>query len=371
MRSPNRIVIKIGSGLITKGGLGLDITTLQDWSSQIAEIKQQNKEVILVSSGAIAEGCKKLGWSVRPKGIHELQAAAAVGQMGLIHAYEIVFRTHNLQTAQILLTHEDLANRTRYLNARSTLNSLLSYQVVPIINENDTVATNEIRFGDNDTLGALVTNLVEADLLVILTDQEGLYTEDPRKKSDATLVREAQSNDPTLLAMAGKVGGKFGTGGMYTKIVSAKRAALSGADTIIACGYENNILTRLINDGESIGTRLIADTNRLTARKRWLADHLTPAGWLVLDSGAVKALCNDKKSLLPVGVLMVKGEFLRGDLVLCIDKNQKEVARGLINYSAREAKLMIGCSTKLLEKTIEHLIEPEMIHRDNIVILQN
>ena len=369
MRSPARIVIKIGSSLITKGGLGLDITTLQDWSNQIAKIKQQNKEVILVSSGAIAEGCKKLGWSVRPKGIHELQAAAAVGQMGLIHAYEIVFRTHNLQTAQVLLTHEDLANRTRYLNARSTLNSLLSHQVVPIINENDTVVTNEIRFGDNDTLGALVANLVEADLLVILTDQEGLFTEDPRKKNDAKLINKAKSNDPALLAMAGKVGGKVGTGGMYSKIIAARRAALSGADTIITLGYESNVLTRLINNGESIGTRLIADTNRLTARKRWLADHLTPAGWLVLDTGAVKALRADKKSLLPVGVVAVKGEFLRGDLVVCIDENKKEVARGLINYSASEAQSMIGHSTKVLEETIEHLVESEIIHRDNMVVL--
>lgn len=368
MPSISKVIVKIGSSLITKEGLGLDFDALESWISQIAQIKKQNKEVILVSSGAIASGCKTLGWATKPKGIHELQAAAAVGQMELIHAYEILFRSHGLHTAQILLTHDDLVDRTRYLNARSTLKTLLSHQVVPIINENDTVATNEIRLGDNDTLGALVTNLVDADLLIILTDQIGLFTGDPRYEKNATLIREAKANDVSLIKAASRVGGKFGIGGMYTKVTAARRAALSGANTIIARGYEKDILIRLIN-GESVGTKLLADTNKIAARKRWLADQLVPAGQLVLDVGAVKAICVGKKSLLPVGVLSVQGNFLRGDLVACINENKKEVARGLINYSASEAKIMVGCSTELIENSAVYLIEPEMIHRDNMVIL--
>jgi glutamate 5-kinase len=318
IHASQRIVVKVGSSLVTNDGKGLDHAALSRWASEIADLTRRGKQVVLVSSGAIAEGLQRLGWATRPKAVHELQAAAAVGQMGLVQAYETAFRAEGLKTAQVLLTHEDLADRTRYLNARSTLITLLKLNVVPIINENDTVATSEIRFGDNDTLGALVTNLIEADALIILTDQQGLYTADPRKHADAEFVHEAQAGDPRLEDMAGGAGSSVGTGGMITKIIAAKRAARSGAATVIACGREANVLSRLA-DGEAIGTQLIAADTPLLARKQWLADHLQLAGRLVLDEGAAHAVVHKGTSLLPIGVVAVEGEFLRGEALACVD----------------------------------------------------
>ncbi|WP_028536818.1 glutamate 5-kinase [Paludibacterium yongneupense] len=370
IHASNRIVVKVGSSLVTNDGKGLDLPALGRWAAEIADLKRRGKQVVLVSSGAIAEGCQRLGWSRRPEGVHQLQAAAAVGQMGLCQAYESAFRAYGLGTAQILLTHEDLADRTRYLNARSTLTTLLNLNVVPIINENDTVVTAEIRFGDNDTLGALVTNLIEADALIILTDQRGLYTADPRKDADARLVETAQAGDPALEEMAGGAGSSIGTGGMITKILAAKRAARSGAATVIACGREAHVLSRLA-DGESIGTQLLAPTNRITARKQWLADHLQLRGQVTLDAGAASAVRDRGTSLLPIGVLAVEGDFLRGEVIACIDEEGSEVARGLINYSSDEARLIMRKSTREIESALGYIVEPELIHRDNMVSLHD
>ncbi|RXZ44597.1 glutamate 5-kinase [Crenobacter cavernae] len=368
IHAASRIVVKVGSSLVTNDGKGLDRDALARWAAEIADLRRRGKEVVLVSSGAIAEGCQRLGWTTRPKAVHELQAAAAVGQMGLAQAYETAFGLHGQKTAQVLLTHEDLADRTRYLNARSTLTALLALNVVPIINENDTVVTDEIRFGDNDTLGALVTNLIEADALVILTDQQGLYTADPRKNPAAEFVHEAQAGDMALEAMAGGAGSSVGTGGMYTKIIAAKRAARSGAATVIASGREANVLSRLA-DGEAIGTQLIAPTTRMAARKQWLADHLKLSGRLVLDAGAARALRENGVSLLPIGVTGVDGDFLRGEAVACVDENGAEVARGLVNYSSDEARLIMRRPTREIETVLGYLVEPELIHRDNMVSL--
>lgn len=370
IHAASRIVVKVGSSLVTNDGKGLDLAALARWAAEIAELKRRGKQVVLVSSGAIAEGCQRLGWSVRPKGVHELQAAAAVGQMGLCQAYETAFRAFGLKTAQILLTHEDLADRTRYLNARTTLTTLLNLNVVPIINENDTVVTDEIRFGDNDTLGALVTNLIEADALIILTDQQGLYTADPRKHPDAVFVHEAQAGDAALEDMAGGVGSSVGTGGMITKILAAKRSARSGANTVIACGREHDVLSRLA-DGEGIGTQLLAPTTRMAARKQWLADHLKLTGRIVLDHGAAQAVRERGTSLLPVGVTAIDGDFLRGEAVACVDQQGEEVARGLVNYSSDEARLIMKKTTREIEATLGYMVEPELIHRDNMVTLSS
>ena len=361
-----RIVVKVGSSLVTNDGKGLDHAALTRWAGEIADLARRGKQVVLVSSGAIAEGLQRLGWSTRPKAVHELQAAAAVGQMGLAQAYETAFRAHGLKTAQVLLTHEDLADRTRYLNARSTLTTLLKLNVVPIINENDTVATSEIRFGDNDTLGALVTNLIEADALVILTDQQGLFTADPRKHPDATFVYHANAGDPALEEMAGGAGSSVGTGGMITKIIAAKRAARSGAATVIACGREANVLSRLA-DGEAIGTQLVPAASPLVARKQWLADHLQLAGRLVLDPGAAEAVAHKGTSLLPIGVVAVEGQFLRGEVLACVDAAGQEVARGLVNYSSDEARQIMRHATREIEGILGYIVEPELIHRDNMV----
>ena len=363
-----RLVIKVGSSLVTADGQGLDHQALSRWASQIATLAEQGKQVVLVSSGAIAEGIARLGWHKRPHAVNQLQAAAAVGQMGLIQAYESVFRTHGLHAAQILLTHEDLADRTRYLNARSTLRTLLELSVVPIINENDTVATDEIRLGDNDTLGALVTNLIEADCLIILTDQTGLFTADPRRDPRASLVENAQAGDAELERMAGGAGSDVGTGGMLTKILAAKRAARSGAHTVICSGHEDQVLLRLAA-GEAIGTQLIAQQAPLDARRQWLADHLQLRGSLVLDAGAVKALREDGKSLLPVGVQAVSGEFTRGEVVALMNGDGKEVARGLVNYSASEARRIQGKPSSAIEAALGYMDEPELVHRDNLVML--
>jgi len=368
VKHARRIVVKVGSSLVTAEGRGLDHAALSRWAEQIAALAGQGREVVLVSSGAIAEGIARLGWSKRPKAVNELQAAAAVGQMGLVQAYESIFRTHGLHAAQVLLTHEDLADRTRYLNARSTLRTLLELKVVPIINENDTVATDEIRLGDNDTLGALVTNLIEADCLIILTDQTGLYTADPRRDVTATLVSQAHAGDPELERMAGGAGSSVGTGGMLTKILAAKRAARSGAHTVICSGREDQVLLRLAA-GEAIGSQLVARQAPLAARRQWLADHLQLRGGLVLDAGAVRALCDEGKSLLPVGVRAVTGEFERGEVVAVVDAEGREIARGLANYSASEARRIAGKPSSAIETTLGYMDEPELIHRDNLVVL--
>ncbi len=362
-----RWVIKIGSSLITNDGRGLNTTAIQSWAQQISNLRASGKEILLVSSGAVAEGMARIGWNKRPHALHELQAAAALGQMGLIQQFESCFKKHNILTAQVLLTHEDLGNRQRYLNARSTLKTLLSLGAIPIINENDTVATDEIRFGDNDTLGALVSNLVEADTLVILTDQKGLFNKDPRHNQDATLIDQANANDRALLDMAGG-GGALGQGGMRTKITAAQRATRSGATTIIAAGAEENILQR-IAEGETIGTMLTADTEPMAARKQWLANQLKISGKLFLDEGASTALLKSGVSLLAVGVIKVEGSFQRGEVVSCISNSGNEIARGLVNYDAKETQKIKGQHTEKLESILGYIDEEELIHRDNLVLL--
>jgi glutamate 5-kinase len=363
-----RLVVKVGSSLVTNDGRGLDQAAIGRWAAQIAKLRERGKEVVLVSSGAIAEGMQRLGWAKRPREIDELQAAAAVGQMGLAQVYESRFAEHGIRTAQILLTHADLADRERYLNARSTLLTLLRLGVVPIINENDTVVTDEIKFGDNDTLGALVANLIEGDALVILTDQQGLFTADPRKDPAAELVGEANAGAPELEAMAGGAGTSIGRGGMLTKILAAKRAAGSGANTVIASGRAPDVLVRLAA-GEAIGTQLIARTARLAARKQWMADHLQVRGHVVIDAGAVEKLTAGGKSLLPIGVVGVQGVFARGEVIACLNVAGREVARGLTNYSSAESKLIQRKPSIEIEAILGYMLEPELIHRDNLVLL--
>jgi len=361
-----RIVIKIGSALLTNDGAGLNKAGIAGWVDQIAALKQQGLEVVLVSSGSVAEGMTRLGWKKRPKALHELQAAAAVGQMGLVQCYESNFARHNFTTAQVLLTHADLSNRTRYLNARSTLRTLLDLNVVPIINENDTVITDEIRFGDNDTLGALVANLVEADALIMLTDQDGLYTADPRKDKSATLIESANAEDPAIQAMAGD-GGALGRGGMVTKVRAARLAARSGASSVIVGGSLENVLTRL-KAGEALGTLLTSGQEPMVARKQWIAGHLQLKGQLTLDAGAVNALLNKGKSLLPVGVVAVSGRFDRGDVVACVNSKGEIIAKGLVNYSADETQKILKTDSKNIISILGYMDEPELMHRDNLVI---
>jgi glutamate 5-kinase len=368
LNNAKRLVVKVGSTLVTNEGQGLDREALARWARQIAALRVEGRQIVLVSSGAIAEGLQRLGWKRRPHALHELQAAAAVGQMGLIQVYESCFGEHGLITSQVLLTHEDLADRKRYLNARSALRTLLGLGVIPIINENDTVATDEIRFGDNDTLAALVTNLIEADALIILTDQAGLYDRDPRKNPGATLITRALAGDPGLEAMAGGAGSAIGLGGMLTKVLAAKRAARSGAHTVIASGREPDVLLRLVA-GEAIGTQLVAERATLAARKQWLADHLQVRGRLVLDAGAVKALRVDGKSLLPIGVHNATGEFERGEVVSCLDESNREIARGLVNYSAGDTRRILRTPSAEIEAKLGYVDEPELIHRDNLVLL--
>ena len=361
-----RYVIKVGSALVTDNGKGLDLAAIDEWARQIAVLREMDKEVILVSSGAIACGMQGLGWVVRPSAVNDLQACAAVGQMKLVQAYENAFLKHNLKTAQILMTHDDLVDRTRYINARSTLATLLDLGVVPIINENDTVVTDEIKFGDNDTLGALVANLIDADCLLILTDQQGLFTADPRKDPTASLVAEARAGDPALEAMAGGAGTQFGKGGMITKVLAAKRAATSGVDTVIANGRENSVMVRLAS-GESIGTRLISDMQPLRARKLWLADHLQLSGKLILDAGAAKALV-EGKSLLPIGVMEVQGDFTRGEVIACISPDGLEIARGLSNYGSQDARRIARHASHEIKAILGFTEAAVIIHRDNLVL---
>jgi glutamate 5-kinase len=367
LRRARRLVVKVGSSLVTDGGRGVDPAAIGDWCRQIASLAFRGREVIMVSSGAIAEGMKRLGWTTRPRQIHELQAAAAVGQMGLAQIYESKLREHGLGSAQVLLTHADLADRERYLNARSTLLTLLEHHVLPVINENDTVVNDEIKFGDNDTLGALVANLVEADALVILTDQQGLFTADPRKDPTATLVTVAEAGDAALERMAGGAGSAIGRGGMLTKILAAKRAAGSGAATVIAYGRERDVLLRLA-DGESIGTLLVSATPKLAARKQWMVDHLQLRGTLVIDDGAAAKLRDGGKSLLPIGIVEVQGDFRRGDVVAVRSLAGLDIARGLANYSSAEARLIARRPSSDFERLLGYEAEPEMIHRDNLVL---
>jgi glutamate 5-kinase len=367
IQSSKRLVVKVGSALVTNNGTGLAADFIADCARQIAQLHVQGRATILVTSGAIAAGMQRLGWTSRPHAMHELQAAAAVGQMGLAQAYETAFTRHGLGTAQILLTHDDLANRTRYLNARSTLITLLELGVVPVINENDTVVTDEIKFGDNDTLAALVANLVEADALIILTDQQGLYSADPRKDGNATLISEGRADDVRFEAMAGGAGSGISKGGMITKVRAAQRAARSGADTLIASGREADTLLRVVN-GDALGTLLYAVASPLGARKQWLADHLQLAGSLTLDDGAIEAL-GQGKSLLPVGVTAVDGDFERGAAVACRDSRGREVARGLVNYSSMEAKRIARSPSREIETILGYVDEDELIHRDNLILV--
>ena len=367
LKRARRIVVKVGSSLVTNDGRGLDADAVGNWGRQMAVLATQGREVVMVSSGAIAEGMKRLGWSVRPKGIHELQAAAAVGQMGLAQMYESKLREHGMGSAQVLLTHADLADRERYLNARSTLLTLLSHHVIPVINENDTVVNDEIKFGDNDTLGALVANLVDADVLVILTDQRGLYSADPRKDGGARFIDEAQAGAPELERMAGGAGSSIGRGGMITKVLAAKRAASSGTSTVIAYGREPDVLLRLAA-GEAIGTALIASTQKLAARKQWMVDHLQLRGAVVVDDGAASKVKDEGKSLLPVGVVEVQGEFHRGDVIAVRNLAGAELARGLANYGSAEARLIARKPSSEFERLLGFTGEPEMIHRDNLVL---
>jgi glutamate 5-kinase len=368
LRSLNRWVIKIGSSSLTTAGQGIDRAAILGWAGDIAQLVRAGCEVVLVSSGAVAEGASRLGFTERPKAIHELQAAAAVGQMGLIEAYETAFQRHGLRTALVLLTHDDLSNRQRYLNARTTLRTLLQLGVVPVINENDTVATEEIRFGDNDTLAALVTNLVEAHVLVLLTDRDGLFDADPGTDPTASLVSFARANDPLLTNMASGDAGKYGRGGMATKVGGARVASRSGARTVIANGATPGVLVRL-RAGEDIGTLLAPDVEVLLARKRWIAGQLKTKGELVLDAGAVRMLKHGGKSLLPVGVTAARGQFARGDVVLCLDPDGNAIAKGLVNYASTDTAKILGCTTREIEGRLGYVDEPELMHRDNLVLL--
>lgn len=363
-----RWVVKIGSSLITNDGQGLNLSAIKDWMNDFAALRHQNIELILVSSGAVAEGMTRLGWDKRPQTLHELQAAAAVGQMGLIQAYENYLQEHDLHSAQVLLTHEDLRDRKRYINARSTLTTLLDLGVVPVVNENDTVATDEIRFGDNDNLAALVANLVSADKLIILTDQEGVFDKNPQEFKDAKLIESCSSNDRILDIVAGPSHHALGRGGMITKVSAARRAERSGTTTIIMSGKQTNALLS-ISQGSYVGTTIIPTIEPLTARKQWIANQLQVVGKLHLDAGAGKVIRSGGASLLPIGVSAVSGNFKRGDLVACVDVDDNEIARGLVNYNSSESQKLLGKSTAEIKSTLGYMDEPELIHRDNLALL--
>lgn len=368
LKRSKRWVVKIGSALLTDDGKGLARHLIESWVAQLAALKKQGLELVLVSSGSVAEGMTRLGLTERPQHLHELQAAAAIGQMGLVQAYESYFQSHGLHTAQVLLTHDDLSDRKRYLNARSTVNTLIDFGVVPIINENDTVVTDEIRFGDNDTLGALVTNLLDADGLIILTDQLGMYEADPRSNPDAKLLESLPASDERLDAMAGDRSGSLGRGGMTTKLRAARLASRSGAFTVIVGGRIEGVLESLY-EGAQLGTLLYADTSRQLARKQWLAGHLQTRGTLVLDEGAVRALQRGGKSLLPIGVVSVSGAFRRGEMVSCVDKEGRELARGLVNYDSEDAERVLGRVSGEIGEVLGFSHEPELIHCDNLVLV--
>ena len=362
-----RAVIKIGSALLTRGGQGLDVPAIDGWVAECARLRQRGVELVIVSSGAVAAGMQRIGWKTRPHALCELQAMAAIGQMGLVQVYESAFQRHGLHTAQILLTHDDLADRRRYLNARSTLRILLGFGVIPIINENDTVATEEIRFGDNDTLAALVANLVEAEVLIILTDQQGLFDRDPKRHTDARLVSQGRADDAALDAMAGG-SGTLGRGGMRTKVGAARKAARAGTATVIVSGREDQVVTRVLA-GKDLGTLLTPGQNRMGARKQWLAGQLQTRGTLWLDEGAARVVRDSGRSLLAVGVVRAEGAFARGEMVVCVDPSGAEVARGLVNYGAEEVARIKGQPSDRIESVLGYVDEPELIHRDNLVIL--
>lgn len=364
-----RWVIKLGSALLTNDGSGLNQAELAKWVAQMVALRAQGVEIIIVSSGAVAEGMKRLGWLTRPTALHELQAAAAVGQMGLVQAYESEFAKSGLHTAQILMTHDDLSNRARYLNARNTIQTLVAHGVIPIINENDTVVTDEIRFGDNDTLAALTANLIGADVLVILTDQQGLYDANPRENPQAKLIQQAHVSRKDIEAMASPEGGALGRGGMYTKVMAAKRAARSGTATLIASGREPDVLPRLFS-AENLGTLLVPDLEPMKARKQWLAGHLQARGYLTLDAGAAKVVMQQGRSLLPVGVTKVDGQFKRGELVICQDEQGQEMARGLVNYDHTEARKILGQSSHRILELLGYEGDESLIHRDNMVLVE-
>ena len=364
-----RIVVKIGSALVTNGGKGLDHQCIACWAEQIAQLRLSGIDVVLVSSGAVAEGVNRLGLKQRPESIHALQASAAVGQMGLVQAYEVCFQKHGIHSAQVLLTHEDLVSRKRYLNARSTLKTLLDFGTVPVVNENDTVASEEIRFGDNDTLGALVANLIEADLLILLTDQHGLFDSNPEENPAAQLIEKAEADDERLREFAKPTPGSLGRGGMMTKVIAAKKAARSGTSTVIAYGYEDDVIKRIVKE-EKIGTYLSAGKGHMAARKQWLGGHMHCAGELMLDEGAVRVLRHSGASLLPIGVKAVRGEFKRGEVVACIDPEGHEIARGLVNYPADEARKIAGHSSSEISQLLGYEDDAELIHRDNLIILK-
>jgi glutamate 5-kinase len=367
IQKSQRWIVKIGSALLTQDGKGLDYDAISDWAKQIARLRQQGIELVLVSSGSVAEGMSRMGWTKRPSTLPELQAAAAIGQTGLIEAYERQFQQYQIQAAQILLTHDDISNRRRYLNARNTLRTLLSLNTLPIVNENDTVAMDEIRLGDNDTLAALVANLIEADLLVILTDQKGLYTKDPRHHEDAELISEGSATDPDFVSFAGSAGTNIGTGGMATKVIAAQQAARSGCATVIVSGRDKNVLNRL-QQGENIGTLLIPDSSQLAARKQWIAGHLNSLGKLWLDQGATDAIKNKGKSLLSIGVTRVEGEFNRGDVINCFDPDGNLIASGLVNYPKTDIDKISGMSSSKFAELLGYSGEKELIHRDNLVV---
>ncbi|MES1944125.1 glutamate 5-kinase [Salinisphaera sp. PC39] len=363
-----RWVVKIGSALLTASGRGLDHERIADWVAQIAALRDAGHEIAVVSSGAVAEGLVRLGWDKRPQALNQLQAAASVGQMGLVEAYERQFQRHGLRTAQVLLTHDEVADRRRYLNARSTLLTLLQLGVIPVVNENDAVATEEIRLGDNDTLAAMTVNLIDADLLVILTDQAGMYDADPRANPDATLIDQRPADDPDLQRMAGGGSGTLGRGGMRTKVQAAVQAARSGAATVIADGLTDGVLQRLA-EGQRLGTLLTPGEQKITARKRWIASQRQTRGRVRLDAGAARALREGGRSLLPIGITAVEGEFRRGDIVACLDPEGREIARGMANYDAREARALAGKGSDEIAAVLGYTGEPEFIHRDNSVIL--
>jgi glutamate 5-kinase len=366
IKNSKRWVVKIGSALLTANGNGLDKEAIALWAEQIVHQLESGIEIIIVSSGAVAEGMSRLNWIERPNSVHGLQVAAAVGQTGLVQAYESQFQEYGRNTAQILLDHDDISNRERYLNVRNTLQELIKLGVIPVINENDTVATDQIRFGDNDTLAALVANIIDADLLVILTDQDGLFDADPRKNPNANLVTNGNSQDGSLLELAGS-SGALGRGGMITKLKAAKLAARSGANTVIAGGRVNQILSRL-SEGEALGTMLMSDKEPIAARKQWLVGRLKVCGSLTLDLGASKMLTDHGKSLLPVGVLSIKGTFHKGDLVTCVDEKGLEVARGLVNYNSEESAKILGKSSETIADELGYCDAEELIHRDNLVL---
>jgi glutamate 5-kinase len=368
LQTTRRWVIKIGSALLTADGRGLDQPAIADWVRQIASLRKEGIEVVLVSSGAVAAGLSRLGWSRRPEAIHDLQAAAAVGQMGLIQTWEAAFQQYQLHTAQILLVHDDLSNRRRYLNARRTLQTLLELGVVAVVNENDTVVTDEIRFGDNDTLGGVVANLIDADLLVILTDQSGLFEQDPRQYANALLIEEAQAGDARLDVFAGGGTGCMGRGGMKTKLKAARIAARSGAHTVIAGGHQAGVLQD-IAAGKSVGSWLKAEQRPLAARKRWLGSHLQIRGILHLDAGAAQVVTQSGRSLLAVGVVQIEGNFDRGEIVSCVDPAGAEIARGLVNYNADEAGKLMGLNSGRFASVLGYHDDDELIHRDNLVLI--